>query len=79
MVNSSLPGFKHSGEEPPQWAEIKSSFEAGDLERTNELEIQVWIDGARRAPEQVDRITSYNVCYTKLLRDVVTTIVAVTE
>jgi 3-oxoadipate enol-lactonase len=54
MVNSALPGFEHSGGEPPQWAEILSAFKAGDLERTNELEIQVWIDGARRRPEQVD-------------------------
>jgi pimeloyl-ACP methyl ester carboxylesterase len=54
MVNSALPGFQHSGDEPPQWPEIAASFKAGDLERTNELEIQVWIDGAQRTPEQVD-------------------------
>lgn len=54
MVNSALPGFEDSGSEPPQWAEILAAFKAGDLERTNELEIQVWIDGARRNPERVD-------------------------
>ncbi len=54
MVNSALPGFQHTSPQPPQWAEIEASFDRGDLERTNELEIQVWIDGAQRTPEQVD-------------------------
>jgi pimeloyl-ACP methyl ester carboxylesterase len=54
MVNSSLPGFQHTGPQPPQWAEIEASFDRGDLERANELEIQVWIDGAQRTPAQVD-------------------------
>jgi pimeloyl-ACP methyl ester carboxylesterase len=54
MVNSGAPGFQHSSGQPRQWDELVAAFKAGDLARTNELEIQVWIDGAQRAPEQVD-------------------------
>jgi pimeloyl-ACP methyl ester carboxylesterase len=54
MVNSAAPGFQHSGVEPPQWEEAVAAFKAGNLARTNELEIQVWVDGAQRRPDQVD-------------------------
>jgi 3-oxoadipate enol-lactonase len=54
MVNSAVPGFKGSGEAPAQWPELEAAFKAGDLARTNELEIQVWVDGAQRTPDQVD-------------------------
>jgi pimeloyl-ACP methyl ester carboxylesterase len=54
MVNSGAPGFQPSGGQPRQWDELVAAFKAGDLARTNELEIQVWIDGAQRTPEQVD-------------------------
>lgn len=54
MVNSGAPGFQGSGGRPRQWEALEAAFEAGDLARANELEIQVWIDGPRRTPEQVD-------------------------
>lgn len=54
LVNAGAPGLASSGEQMPQWDEAVAAFAAGDLERTNELEIQVWIDGRWRTPDQVD-------------------------
>lgn len=39
---------------PPQWDATNAAFKAGDLERTSELETQIWVDGESRTPEQVD-------------------------
>src|SRR5579859_6912533 len=50
-----------SGYQPPQpvpqsrqWPAIVAAFDAGDLERAAELEVQVWVDGDQRSPDQVD-------------------------
>lgn len=39
---------------PPQWDEYVAAVKAGDLERAAELEVQIWIDGAHRGPDEVD-------------------------
>jgi pimeloyl-ACP methyl ester carboxylesterase len=43
--------------EPRQWEEAVKAFKAGDLERANELEVQMWIDGFNqpvgRGPREV--------------------------
>ncbi len=54
LVSPSLSGFEYSGEVPRQAEQIERAEEAGDLEQVNELELQVWVDGPRRAPDQVD-------------------------
>jgi pimeloyl-ACP methyl ester carboxylesterase len=54
MVNSGAPGYAGAGQKPAQWDQAVAAFEAGNLDLTNELEIQVWIDGAFRTPQQVD-------------------------
>lgn len=54
LVNAGAPGLASSGAQPPQWDEAVAAFATGDLDRTNELEIQVWIDGRWRTPDQVD-------------------------
>lgn len=54
LVASALGGFEFDGEEPRQWAELEQADEAGDLERVNELELQIWVDGPSRNPNQVD-------------------------
>jgi pimeloyl-ACP methyl ester carboxylesterase len=54
LVGSALGGFEFDGESPSQEAEIEKAEEAGDLERVNELEIQIWVDGQGRTPDQVD-------------------------
>ncbi|MBD0372075.1 MAG: alpha/beta hydrolase [Pyrinomonadaceae bacterium] len=53
-VASALGGFEFAGEEPRQLAELMRADEAGDLERVNELELQIWVDGPRRKLSEVD-------------------------
>jgi pimeloyl-ACP methyl ester carboxylesterase len=55
-VAPGLHGYMPEGgfEEPPLWNEIVEAFQAKDLGRVAELETQLWIDGPRRRPEQVD-------------------------
>ena len=40
--------------DPPQAEEIEAAIKAGDLERASELEVQVFVDGLSRQPEDVD-------------------------
>jgi len=54
LVGSALSGFQFDGESPKQEEELEKADQAGDLERVNELEIQIWVDGHGRTPEQVD-------------------------
>jgi pimeloyl-ACP methyl ester carboxylesterase len=39
---------------PPQWDEVDVACEAGEFERASELEVQIWVDGSQRMPDQVD-------------------------
>ncbi|HEY0605679.1 MAG TPA: alpha/beta hydrolase [Herpetosiphonaceae bacterium] len=56
LVCSGPGGAPDDGSPPPrQWEEIRSSFRARDLQRTSELEVEVWVDGPNRTPEQVER------------------------
>lgn len=56
MVCSDPPGFEPepAPAPPPRWDELVKAFEAGDLERAAELEVQIWVVGRARTPEQVD-------------------------
>jgi pimeloyl-ACP methyl ester carboxylesterase len=54
LVGSAVGGFGPDIDSPRQWDEIVSAEDAGDLERVSELEVQVWVDGPGRAPEDVD-------------------------
>jgi pimeloyl-ACP methyl ester carboxylesterase len=54
LVGSALSGFQFDGESPKQEEELEKADQAGDLERVNELEIQIWVDGQGRTPDQVD-------------------------
>jgi pimeloyl-ACP methyl ester carboxylesterase len=54
LVASALGGFEFTGEQPRQWAELERADEAGNIERVNELELQIWVDGPRRTPLSVD-------------------------
>lgn len=38
------------------WEEAEQAFESGDLERVNEIEMQIWVDGPQRTPGQVDPV-----------------------
>lgn len=55
LVCSAPSGMPYEDEPPPIWNEVITAFEAGDLERANELEVQIWVDGLLRAPGSVPR------------------------
>jgi pimeloyl-ACP methyl ester carboxylesterase len=54
LVGSAVGGFGPDIDPPRQRDEILAAEEAGDLERVSELEVQVWVDGPGRFPEDVD-------------------------
>src|SRR5215204_3723715 len=54
LVGSAVGGFGPEIDPPRQWDEILAAEEAGDLERVSELEVQVWVDGPGRSPDDVD-------------------------
>jgi pimeloyl-ACP methyl ester carboxylesterase len=54
LVGSGPSGFQFETDPPRQWDEVVSTFRAGDLDRTSELEVEIWVDGPNRAPDQVD-------------------------
>ena len=53
LTSPSINGFDYTGRPSPLWVEIDVAAMDGDLARVNELEIQMWVDGPRRRPEQV--------------------------
>jgi pimeloyl-ACP methyl ester carboxylesterase len=55
LVSSGPSGYKppQPVAQSPQWPAVIAAFDAGDLERAAELEVQVWVDGPTRAPDQV--------------------------
>lgn len=56
LVSSGPSGYRPPQPVPesPQWPAVVAAFEAGDLERAAELDVQVWVDGPRRSPAEVD-------------------------
>ena len=53
LTSPSINGFDYTGRPSPLWVEIDVAAMDGDLARVNELEIQMWVAGPRRRPEQV--------------------------
>ncbi len=54
LVGSAVGGFGPDIDPPRQWGEVVAAEAAGDLERVSELEVQIWVDGPERSPEDVD-------------------------
>jgi pimeloyl-ACP methyl ester carboxylesterase len=54
MVAPAVGGFSFNGEQPRQFDELEEADGRGDVARVNELELQIWVDGPRRTPEQVE-------------------------
>jgi 3-oxoadipate enol-lactonase len=54
LVAPALSGFAYTGDMPRQAEQIDLAEEAGDLVQINELELQIWVDGPYRTPDQVD-------------------------
>ncbi len=53
-VCSAPSGMPYEGDPPPIIQELIAADQAGDLDRMNELEVRLWVDGLYRSPEQVD-------------------------
>jgi pimeloyl-ACP methyl ester carboxylesterase len=54
MIGSEPSGFQFAGEPPPQWEPLVTAFKAGNFEKAAELEVEIWVVGPQRSPEQVD-------------------------
>lgn len=54
MVDSGPGGLDLDVPMSPLFDEAEVAYEAGDLDRTAELEVQIWFDGRDRTPDQVD-------------------------
>ena len=54
MISPTVSDFQYDGPPPPQAAELEEADSAGDLARVNELEMQIWVDGPQRPPDQVN-------------------------
>ena len=54
LVAPAVSGYKYTAAPPPQYKEIEQAAAAGDVERVNELELQIWVDGPRRSHVEVD-------------------------
>ena len=49
-----LPGWEWSERVRRGWQEGQEAFEAGDLDRATEVDVQLWVVGPRRDPDAVD-------------------------
>jgi pimeloyl-ACP methyl ester carboxylesterase len=54
LVGSTVSGLEVGGDTPQQWEGLLAADDAGDLERVSALEVQIWIDGPYRGPDQVE-------------------------
>ncbi len=54
LVSTAPGGFELQGEPPPGLFEMISALQQNDVQRASELQIQIWVDGMYRKPEQVD-------------------------
>jgi pimeloyl-ACP methyl ester carboxylesterase len=54
MICSGPGGFEFDESPPPQWDELVAAFKAGDLDKTAELETQIWVDGLNQPTDRVD-------------------------
>ena len=54
LTSPAVSGLRYDGPPPRQAAELDAADEAGDRARVNELEMQIWVDGPRRRPDEVD-------------------------
>jgi pimeloyl-ACP methyl ester carboxylesterase len=54
LVDGTPGGFELKGEPPRYMLEMIDAMKSGDIDRANELQIRIWLDGEQREPEQVD-------------------------
>ncbi len=56
LVDSTPSGFELLGEPPRYLFEMFDALQKGDIDRANDLQIRIWLDGETREPEQVDSL-----------------------
>lgn len=54
LVDAMPGGFELQGEPPRYVMEMFGAAQGGDVERTSELQIRIWLDGPLREPDEVD-------------------------
>lgn len=54
LVSSSISGAPASEDSKIRWSAIDAAWARGDKALANELELQMWVDGPRRQPGQID-------------------------
>lgn len=54
LTSPAVSGLQFDGPRPSQAGALEAADAAGDLALVNELEMQIWIDGPYRSPEDVD-------------------------
>lgn len=54
LSGPAISGYRYTGQPHPLSAAIEAAENAGDLARVCELELQMWVDGAGRKPQNVD-------------------------
>ncbi len=54
LVDSTPSGFQLQGEPPRYLMEMFAALQSGNIDRANELQIRIWLDGEHREPDQVD-------------------------
>ena len=54
LVSTVPSGYPMEGEPPPKLLEFFGAYQQLDSDRTAELATQIWFDGPRRGPEQVN-------------------------
>jgi len=66
MVGSNPSGYEFASEPPEIWEHIVAAWKAGDLERTAELETEMWLVGQGRSRDDVpaalfDKVAAMNL------------------
>lgn len=54
VIAPGLPDWEWSAETRAGWAKEEAAYEAGDLDAAAEASLQMWVDGPRRSPDEVD-------------------------
>jgi 3-oxoadipate enol-lactonase len=56
LVGTGLSGYEFSGPLPPKLVAMREARQRGDIEAAVELSLQIWTDGERRRPDDVDPV-----------------------
>ena len=56
LVGSGIGATEPSEALIADWEQVEAAVTAGDLDRANEIELKLWVDGPGRTPEDVDPV-----------------------